>query len=104
MEARLTRVASFLDDHGAGTSIEDVVKELRFCEGELVSRRFRRATAADGSPIRVKVMGADAALIHVTRALSLMQDESHLDQARASVEQAREEIAHMHIVATQPRN
>ncbi len=94
--ARLTRVASFLDAHGAGTSVEDVVKDLRFCEGELVSRRFRRATAADGSPIRVRVMGADAALIHVTRALTLVQeDQSHLDQAKASVEQAIEEVAHM---------
>ena len=97
VEARLTRVASFLDDHGAGTSIEDVVKDLRFCEGELVSRRFRRATAADGSPIRVRVIGADAALIHVTRAISQVQDQSHLDQARASVEQAREEVAHLRV-------
>jgi hypothetical protein len=95
--ARLTRVASFLDADGAGTSIEDVVKDLRFCEGELVSRRFRRATAADGSPIRVRVIGADAALIHVTRALSLVQDQTHLDQAKASVEQAREEVAHMRL-------
>ena len=92
---RLTRVASFLDAHGTGTSIEDVVKELRFCEGELVTRRFRRATAPDGSPIRVRVIGADAALIHVTRAISLMHDQTHLEQAKASVEQAREEVAHM---------
>ncbi len=95
MESRLTRAVSFLDSADLGTSVQDVVKELRSCETELVASRFARATAADGRYVRVKVPGVDAALIHVTRALSFMQDPGDLGQARESVQHAREEVAHI---------
>ncbi|MBS1874040.1 MAG: hypothetical protein JSU00_12565 [Acidobacteria bacterium] len=95
VEATLTRVASVLECHLAGTSFDDAVTGLRRCESELVTRRFKRTTAADGRSIRVRVPAADAALIHVSRALSLIGDESHLDEAREVVAQAREEVAHM---------
>jgi hypothetical protein len=95
MESRLTMAASRLDSHATGTSVDDVVIELRSCESELVAHRFARSTARDGRSIRVKIPGVDAALIHVTRALSFMGDDSHLKQARESVENAREEVANL---------
>jgi hypothetical protein len=94
MESHLTRVASFFESQAEGTSVQEAINELRSCESELVARRFARAIAADGRAIRVRVPAVDAALIHVCRAMSLMGD-SHLAQARESVEHAREEVAHI---------
>ncbi len=98
MESRLTKAASRLNSHALGTSVDDVVTELRSCESELVAHRFAHSTARDGRSIRVKVPGVDAALIHVTRALSFMGDDAHLKQARESVEHAREEVANISVV------
>ena len=95
MESHLTRVASFFESQAEGTKLQDVMDELRSCERELVARRFARATAADGRPIRVRVPAVDAALIHVCRAMSLMGDSSRLSQVRESIEHAREEVAHI---------
>jgi len=95
MESRLTKVCSFFTTDVEGTNVQDVVNELRSCERELVAHRFARATASDGRPIRVRIPAVDAALIHVSRALSLVRDGSQVEQARASVEQAREEVAHI---------
>jgi hypothetical protein len=95
MEYRLTKVVSFFNSPTDGAGLQEVVNELRSCERELVSRRFARSTASDGRSIRVRVPAVDAALIHVSRALSLIGDDSHLEQAKESVEQAREEVAHI---------
>ena len=95
MECRLTKVVTFFNSPTHGAGWQEVMKELRSCESELVSRRFARSTASDGRSIRVRVPAADAALIHVSRALSLMGDDSHLEQAKESVEHAREEVAHL---------
>jgi hypothetical protein len=95
IESRLTRVCSFFTTHADGTSIQDVVNELRTCERELVAHRFARSRAADGRPIRVRVAAVDAALIHVSRALTLVGDGAQAEEARVSVEHAREEIAHI---------
>jgi hypothetical protein len=95
MECRLTKVVCFFDSPTDGAGLQEVVNELRSCESELVSRRFARSTASDGRAIRVRVPAVDAALIHVSRALSLMGDGSHLEQAKESVEHAREEVAHI---------
>lgn len=94
MESRLNRVSSFLS-HAEATTVQDVVNDLRSCERELVAHRFARTRAADGRPIRVRVPAIDAALIHVSRALSLVRDGSQIEQARESIEQAREEITHI---------
>lgn len=99
MESHLTKVASFFESHTEGTSVQDVMNELRSCERELVARRFARSTAADGRAIRVRVPAVDAALIHVCRAMSLMGDENHKAQARESVEHARQEVAHIGAVS-----
>jgi hypothetical protein len=98
LEARLTKAASFLDSHALGSDFGDVVKELRRCESDLVANRFVRAEAADGRTIRKKVPEVDAALIYVSRALSLVGDEAHVAEARESVENAREEVAHLSAV------
>jgi hypothetical protein len=95
MASHLTKVAFFFESQTEGTHVQEVMNELRSCERELVARRFARSTAADGRAIRVRVPAVDAALIHVTRAMSLMGDTSHLQQARESVEHAREEVAHI---------
>ncbi len=97
MESRLTQAASRLDSHAVGMSFDDVVSDLRSCENELVAHRFAHSTARDGRSIRVKVPGVDAALIHVTRALSFMGDDAHLKQARESVQHARDEVANIAI-------
>lgn len=98
LEARLTKAASFLDSDALGSNFEDVVNELRRCEIDLVANRFVRAKAADGRPIRKKVPEVDAALIYVSRALSLVGDESQIAEARESVEHARDEVAHLSAV------
>ena len=98
LEARLTKAASFLDSDALGANFEDVVKELRRCESDLVANRFVRAEAPDGRPIRKKVPEMDAALMYVSRALSLVGDESHLEEARESLEHARDEVAHLSAV------
>jgi hypothetical protein len=95
MECRLEKVVSFLGSPTDGPGIQEAMKELRSCERELVSRRFARATAMDGSPIRVRVPAVDAALIYVSRAISLIGDEGHFEEAKENVEQAREEVAHI---------
>src|SRR3974377_2323739 len=95
IESRLTKVCSFFTAHADGTSVQDVVYELRSCESELVAHRFARAKAVDGRPIRVLVPAVDAALIYVSRALTLVQDGSQVEELRESVEHAREEIAHI---------
>ena len=88
MESRLTKVCSFFTTHVEGTNVQDVVNELRSCERELVAHRFARAKASDGRPIRVRVPAVDAALIHVSRALSRVRDGSQVEQARASAKAA----------------
>ena len=89
------RVCSLFTTDTEGTRVQDVLSELCSCERELVAHRFARSTAADGRPIWVRVPGVDAALIHLSRALSLVRDGSDVELARESVEQAREEVAHI---------
>ncbi len=95
MESRLNTVSSFFMTHADRTNVQDVVNLLRSCERELVAHRFARTKAPDGRPIRVRVPAIDAALIHVSRAISLVRDGCHVEQARESIEQAREEITHI---------
>jgi hypothetical protein len=96
MESRLTRVASFLESHQEPASVQQAVAELRSFENELVARRFVRGISADGRTVRMKAPGVEAALIHVSRALALIGNtEPHLEQAIASLENARTAVAHI---------
>jgi hypothetical protein len=96
MESHLIRAVSCLESDQAGSKLSEVLAELRCCEQALVAKRFVRSNRADGSSVRVRVPAVDAALIHVSRALSLVgADRMQLDLALESIEHARTEVAHI---------
>jgi hypothetical protein len=96
VDSHLTRAAACLDSGSLKTNLREIVDELRFCENALVANRFVRSKAANGVVIRVRVAAVDAALIYVSRALSLMGSSvPNLEEARGCIESARMEVAHI---------
>lgn len=95
MESHLTKAVSYLESGDEMAGVQKAVQELRSCETELVARRFARARAADGRVMRVRVPAVDAALIYVSRALSLVGEDEQLQLMRENVEHAREEVSHI---------
>jgi hypothetical protein len=96
VDSHLTRAVACLDSGSLETKLREVVEELRFCESALVANRFVRSKGANGVVIRVRVAAVDAALIHVSRALSLMGSSApNLKEARDCIESARMEVAHI---------
>jgi hypothetical protein len=92
LDSHLSRAASCLDS----ANFQAVIADLRFCEQALVAKRFARATGPGGAAVRVRVPAADAALIHVTRAITLINPEhTQLEEIKQSIESARSEVAHL---------
>jgi hypothetical protein len=92
LDSHLSKAVSCLDS----ANYQELVADLRFCEQALVAKRFARATGPGGAAVRVRVPAADAALIHVTRALTLIgPDQVRLEELKQSIESARTEVAHL---------
>jgi hypothetical protein len=91
LDSHLSRAASRLGER----SVQDVVQELHTCEQQLVARRFIRKTDTTGALRRVRVPEVEAALIHVSRALSLISSNPpHPEEALDSINCARLELSH----------
>ncbi len=88
VETLLSRIASCLDDDPS-----KALSLLQSCEQQLVTNRFAKAFARDGRAIRVRVPAVDAALIDVSRALSLIHNSASAAQIRESVEHAMGELS-----------
>jgi hypothetical protein len=92
LDSHLSKAVSCLDS----ANFQEVVADLRYCEQALVAKRFARATGPGGAAVRVRVPAVDAALIHVTRALTLIgPDQVRLEEVKQSIESARSEVAHL---------
>ena len=95
LDYRLTRAAS----HLAQQSVEGVVQDLHTCEQQLVAHRFARRRDTAGNLTRVRVLEVEAALIHVSRALSLIASETpDTELAMESINYARVELSHANAV------
>jgi hypothetical protein len=91
LDYRLTRAAS----HLAQQSVKEVVQDLHTCEQQLVAHRFARRVDTAGNSTRVRVLEVEAALIHVSRALSLIEsDTPDTELAMESINHARVELSH----------
>lgn len=88
VETLLTRIVSCLDENRS-----EALSLLQSCEQELVTNRFAKAVARDGRAIRVRVPAVDAALIDVSRALSLLRSSAGVDEIRQTVEHAMFELS-----------
>lgn len=62
------------------------------CEQELVAKRFVRQRDQFGSVRVLRVPGIESALIHVSQALTDLQDRS-VDHARVNINDAIEDLA-----------
>lgn len=92
LESHLSKAASCLES----ANFTEMIADLRYCERALVAKRFARATGPGGAAVRVRVPAADAALIHVTRALTLSgPGQVQLDEVKQSIASARSEVAHL---------
>ena len=91
LESHLSRAASCLEE----SSVQSLLQELHSCEQQLVASRFIRRTDPTGAFRRVRVPEVEAALIHVSRALSLIESNpQNPDEARDSINNARMELSH----------
>ncbi len=95
VDVHLSKAASLLGEvETKEMPARESIDELQFCEKQLVAGRFTRRTNAGGYVVTVKVPGVDAALIHITRAISLIGEGSPA-KARATIKEAREEVSHI---------
>jgi hypothetical protein len=95
LESHLNRAASCLEE----SSVQSVLQELHSCEQQLVASRFIRRADASGALRRVRVPEVEAALIHVSRALSLIEtNPQRSEEVLDSINHARMELAHAAVI------
>jgi hypothetical protein len=73
--------------------LQEVIDELHICERELVAGRFVRRNNSAGGRAVVRVPGVDSALIHIGRAMSLIDKGGSAEEALHDLKEAREHVA-----------
>ena len=93
LETSLSAAVSRLQET-AGDDIptRELVQQLHICEKELVAKRFVRRRDQFGSVRVLRVPGIESALIHVSQALTDLEERS-VDDARVNIEGALEDLA-----------
>ena len=93
LETSLSAAASRLEGTAGGEiPTREIIENLHVCEQELVAKRFVRQRDQFGGVRVLRVPGIEAALIHVSQALTDLKVRS-VENARSNIEGAIEDLA-----------